>query len=179
MHVLCTNTAYINTHLHTTTTKTLFNFSIYLFSASFGLIFTHIIILDLQRLLPRGSELRTLFFAIPVDSRRYLSKQPYDRRSAVRGFVCTAAGCTPPSPTLVCRDVPSWPSAQGADLHGLVRRWVSALPLRFVCDDTPSSRTSARTAISRAVLLPRRSSLPAARGARPQRHTRTTVRVGC
>ena len=116
-----------------------------------------------------------------------------DRQSgAVRSFVFASPGRAPPSPSLVRSDVPSRPPARDAYLHGLVRRRASAPPTRCSSTTTHPHDHPRGASILAAVLLPRRSLLPAARGrvcgggppphiraARLQRHTRAAVRAGC
>ena len=115
-----------------------------------------------------------------------------DRRGgAVRGFVFASAGRAPPSPPLVRSNVPSRLPVRDAYLHGLVRRRTSAPPPRCSSTTTHPHGHPRGATIPAAVLLPRRSLLPAARGrvrgggppppicaARPQCQTRATVRAG-
>ena len=115
-----------------------------------------------------------------------------DRQSgAVRSFVFASPGRAPPSPPLVRRDVPSRPPAWDAYLHGLVRRRASTPPPRCSSTTTHPHGHPRGATIPAAVLLPRRSLLPDARGrvrgggppppiraARPQRHTHPVGRAG-
>ena len=112
----------------------------------------------------------------------YLSKQPSgaralggDRCSAVCGFVCAAAGRAPHSPPLVRSNVPSWPAARGADLHGLVRRRAFAPPPRCSSATTDPHGHPHRATIPAAVLLSRRSPLPPPRRPRSRSRWRAYV----